>query len=141
MSLVGEAIALADDTKHAERAYELLLPYEGLVIVVARAAACNGSVDRVLGLLAKLMGRLDDAERHQANAVEISTRMNDRPGMALSGLALAEALLERERDNDRERALEISPTSSGQRARWVRAGSPTVRWRTGSKHRGSPAWT
>jgi class 3 adenylate cyclase len=123
MSLVGEAVALADDTKHAERVYELLLPYEGLVIVVARAAACNGSVDRVLGLLAKVMGRLDDAERHLGHAVEISTRMNDRPGMALSGLALAEVLLERDRDNDRELALELLAdvlgTAREMGARWI----------------------
>ncbi len=123
MSLVGEAIALADDTKHAERAYELLLPYEGLVIIVARAAACNGSVDRVLGLLAKVMGRLDDAERHLRNAVEISTRMNDRPGMALSGVALAEVLLERDRDNDREAALDLLAdvlgTAREMGARWI----------------------
>jgi len=123
MSLIGEAIALAEDTRNAERAYELLLPYEGLVIVVARAAACNGPVDRVLGLLAKLMGRLDDAERHLRNAVETATRMSDRPGMALSGLALAETLLERDRDNDREAALQLLSdvlgTAREMGARWI----------------------
>jgi class 3 adenylate cyclase len=123
MSLVGEAIALADDTGHAESAYELLVPYEGLVIVVARAAACAGPVDRVLGLLAKLMGRLDDAERHLGNAVDTATRMNDRPGMALSGLALAETLLQRDQDNDRELALELLSdvlgTAREMGARWI----------------------
>jgi eukaryotic-like serine/threonine-protein kinase len=123
MSLVGEAIALADDTEHAESAYELLVPYEGLVIVVARAAACAGPVDRVLGLLAKLMGRLDDAERHLGNAVDTATRMNDRPGMALSGLALAETLLQRDQDNDRELALELLSdvlgTAREMGARWI----------------------
>ena len=80
MSLIGEAIALIGDAERAARVYELLLPYEGLTIVVARAAACNGPVDRVLGLLAQTLGRLDDAERHLGNAVEIATRMGDRPG-------------------------------------------------------------
>jgi eukaryotic-like serine/threonine-protein kinase len=123
MSLMGEAIAMVGAREHAERAYEQLLPYEGLVIVVARAAACNGPIDRVLGLLARTMGRLDDAERHLGNAVEIATRMNDRPGMALCGLALAEVLLERDRDNDRELALELLSTVLGtareMSARWI----------------------
>ncbi|HEY7120963.1 MAG TPA: AAA family ATPase, partial [Solirubrobacterales bacterium] len=123
MSLIGEAIAIIEAEQHAQSVYEQLLPYEGLVTVVARAAACNGPVDRVLGLLARLMGRVDDAERHLSNAVEIATRMNDRPGMALCGLALAELLLERDRDNDRELALEllstVLATAREMGARWV----------------------
>ncbi|HEY1238383.1 MAG TPA: AAA family ATPase, partial [Solirubrobacterales bacterium] len=123
MGLIGEAIAIVGADQHAERAYERLLPYEGLTIVVARAAASNGPVDRVLGLLAQTMGRLDDAERHLGNAVEIATRMEDRPGMALCGLALAEVLLERDRDNDRELALDLLSTVLGTAremgARWI----------------------
>ena len=123
MSLLGEAIALIGDEERAPVVYEALLPYEGLVIVVARAAGCNGPVDRVLGLLAQLMGRLDDAERHLGNAVEIATKMGDRPGMALSGLAFAEMLLARDQANDRELALEMLSTVLGTAremgARWI----------------------
>ena len=110
MSLLGEAIALIGDERRAPLAYEALLPYEGLTIVVARAAGCNGPVDRVLGLLARTMGRMDDAERHLGNAVEIATGMGDRPGMALCGLALAELLLARDESNDRELAQEMLST-------------------------------
>jgi class 3 adenylate cyclase/tetratricopeptide (TPR) repeat protein len=123
MSLLGEAIALIGDTDRARRAYDELLPYEGLVIVVARAVGCNGPVDRVLGLLAQTMGRLDDAERHLGNAVEISTRMGDRPGIALCGLARAELLLERDAAGDREQALEMLPqvlvAAREMGARWI----------------------
>jgi class 3 adenylate cyclase/tetratricopeptide (TPR) repeat protein len=123
MGLLGEAIALNGDVDRAERAYDELLPYEGLVIVVARAVGCNGPVDRVLGMLAETMGRLDDAERHFGNAVEIATRMGDRPGMALCGLALAELLLERDESNDRELAQEMLSTVLGTAremgARWI----------------------
>jgi class 3 adenylate cyclase len=123
MSLLAEAIALIGDTERAPRAYEELLPYEGLIVVVARAAACNGPVDRVLGTLALTMGRIDDAERHLGNAVEISTLMDDRPGMALGGLALAELLLRRDRGDDRERALQLLTdvlgTARQMGARWI----------------------
>jgi class 3 adenylate cyclase len=123
MSLLGEAIAMIGDTDRAQRAYDELLPYEGQVIVVARAVGCNGPIDRVLGLLAQLLGRTEDAERHLGNAVEIATRMGDRPGMALSGLALAELLLERDESNDRELAQEMLSTVLGTAremgARWI----------------------
>jgi class 3 adenylate cyclase/tetratricopeptide (TPR) repeat protein len=123
MSLMGEAIALIGDADRAAGVYEQLLPYEGLLIVVARAAGCNGPVDRVLGLLAQTIGRTDDAERHLRNAVEIATRMGDRPGMALCGLALAEMLLARDQSNDRELAQEMLSTVLGTAremgARWI----------------------
>ncbi len=123
MSLLGEAIALIGDEERAPRAYEVLLPYEGLIIVVARAAGCNGPVDRVLGLLARTIGRTDDAERHLGNAVEIATGMGDKPGMALCGLELAELLLARDEANDRELALEmlsaVLGTAREMGARWI----------------------
>ena len=123
MSLLAEAIALIGDVDRAERAYDELLPYEGLAIVVARAVGCNGPVDRVLGLLAQLLGRVDEAERHLGNAVEIATRMGDRPGMALCGLGLAEMLLARDQSNDRELAQEMLSTVLGTAremgARWI----------------------
>jgi class 3 adenylate cyclase/tetratricopeptide (TPR) repeat protein len=123
MSLLAEAIALIGDVDRAARAYEELLPYEGLVIVVARAIGCNGPVDRVLGMLAQLLGRVEEAERHFGNAVEIATRMGDRPGMALCGLGLAEMLLARDDSNDRELAQEMLSTVLGTAremgARWI----------------------
>jgi class 3 adenylate cyclase len=123
MSLLGEAIALIGDADRAERAYDELLPYEGLIIVVARAVGCNGPIDRVLGLLAQTMGRLDDAERHLGNAVEISTGMGDKPGMALCGLALAEVLLARDDARDKDLAFELLTdvlgTAREMGARWI----------------------
>ena len=121
MSLLGEAIALIGDTERAGSVYEQLLPYEGLVVVVGRGASCAGPVDRVLGLLARVLGRDDDAQRHLDRGLEIATRMGDRPVTALLRLELAELLLER----DRSRALGSSPRSSARRGRWAPAGSPT----------------
>jgi class 3 adenylate cyclase len=55
--------------------------------------------------------------------VEIATRMGDRPGMALTGLGLAEVLLERDHADDREMAMEaLSDVLSPAReigARWI----------------------
>jgi class 3 adenylate cyclase len=123
MSLLAEAIALVDDTTRAERAYEVLLPYAGLVIVVARAVGSNGPVDRILGMLARTMGRMEDAQRHLGDAVEIATKMDDHPGMALCGLELAEVMLAREDGRDRDLAIEllgdVLGTSRDMGARWI----------------------
>jgi eukaryotic-like serine/threonine-protein kinase len=123
MSLIGEAIALFGDRERAQRAYEQLLPYEGLVIVVARAAASNGPVGRILGMLAHTVGRLDQAEQHFTSGIELSTRMGDRPSLALGRLGLSRVLLERDRRGDRERALELLSGVLGaareMQSRWI----------------------
>jgi eukaryotic-like serine/threonine-protein kinase len=123
MSLIGEAVALIGDADRAPRVYEELRPYEGLVVVLGRGTLCGGPVDRILGMLAQTMGRLDDAERHLGNAVEIATRMGDRPAMALCRTSLAEVLLERERADDRELALQLLGDVLGTArqigARWI----------------------
>jgi class 3 adenylate cyclase len=107
VSLLGEAAAQLGDAERAGRIYEELLPYEGLVIVIARAAGCNGPVDRVLGLLAGTIGRHDAAVGHLESSIETSKRIGDRPGRALAQVDLAEVLLARGHRGDRERALEL----------------------------------
>ncbi len=123
MSLLAEAAAMLGDAERSELAYRELLPFEGLVIVVARAAAWNGPVDRILGLLAQARGRRDDAERHLRRAIDICGRLGDRPGSAVARVDLAEVLLARDGRGDRERALELLnealPSASEMGARWV----------------------
>jgi class 3 adenylate cyclase len=74
-------------------------------------------------MLAQTAGRFDEAERHLDDAVEAATRMGDRPGAALSRLALAELLLDPDGPNDRERALELLSEALGEAremgARWI----------------------
>ena len=123
MSLLAEATAMLGDVERSQLAYEELLPYEGLVIVVARAAGSNGPVDRILGLLAQRRGRRDDAERHLRRAIEICKRVGDRPALAVSTVDLAEILLGRDGRGDRERALELLdealPAAREMGARWI----------------------
>jgi class 3 adenylate cyclase len=107
MYLIGEAIALIGDSERARSVYDKLKPYEGRVIVVGRGAACVGPADRVLGLLARTLGRGDDAMRHLTRAMEIAVRMGDVPTTALTRLELSELLLDRGSAGDRDRALEL----------------------------------
>ena len=107
IGLLAEAAALLGDVERSRRLYDELAPYAGKVIVVARAAGCNGPVDRILGLLARAGEELEEAVRHMEDAIEVATRMGDRPGMAITRVDLAEILMARGADGDRERALQL----------------------------------
>jgi class 3 adenylate cyclase len=106
-SLLADVAAFLGDRPRAELLYERLSPYAGLNVIAGRAAASYGPVDGRLGLLARTCGRLDDAERHYEDALAICGRTGERPIAARSRWELAEVLLERGGDGDRERALEL----------------------------------
>jgi eukaryotic-like serine/threonine-protein kinase len=107
IGLVGETAALLGDADRAAAIYEKLVPYDGLVIVAARAAAAQGPVARILGLLARALGRLDDARSHLEGGIEMARRMGDRLFLADTRVQLAGVLLEQDRRANRERAQEL----------------------------------
>jgi hypothetical protein len=84
---------------------------------VGFAEGSLGAVDRYLGLLAATMGRLDDAERHLAEAIRLNEGMGARPWTAHSQADLARLLLLRAGSGDLDRAREL------QRAALATAGS------------------
>ena len=111
LMLLGETAAFLTDVERAERIYELLLPLDGINVIAGRAAACNGPVARILGVLAALAGRDADAERHFAEALATSEAMGDRPMVARLRVCLARLLLDRGATGERERALELLGTA------------------------------
>jgi class 3 adenylate cyclase len=107
MTLLGEVCAAVKDAERAGALYERILPYEELAIVVGPGAVCQGPVARILGLLAQAGGDAGKAEHHFEAALELATRMGDKPHRAMSQLNLAELLLDRDARGDRDRALEL----------------------------------
>jgi class 3 adenylate cyclase len=105
--LLGEVAAFLGDVARAERLYELLLPFDGLIVIAGRAAASYGPVARMLAALAAVSGRDADAERHFIEALALSDRMGDRPFGARTRFELACLLLNRGDAGDRPRALEL----------------------------------
>jgi tetratricopeptide (TPR) repeat protein len=77
---VSTAAVLAGHRKAAEVAYQMLKPYAGQCAVGGILACSWGSVAAHLGLLARYLGRADDAEAHFARAAELD---------AAAGAALA----------------------------------------------------
>ena len=77
-SAIGECASAAcalGDREHAAVIYDLLAPFAGRPITAGRAVASYGAADRLLGELAALLGREDDAERHLRAAIALNEAM------------------------------------------------------------------
>ena len=105
---LAEVCALLEDSSRAATLYEILLPYAPQVNVIAGwAGSCCGSVSRQLGLLATVMSRWEEAERHFEDALEMHARMRARPFLARTQCEYAKMLLARGAPGDREKAREL----------------------------------
>ncbi|GAA4629893.1 hypothetical protein GCM10023196_053080 [Actinoallomurus vinaceus] len=106
MSIVETAFLLGD-AGVAREGYDLLTPYAELSITPSLAVTCLGSVERPLGMAALAFGRPDRAVEHLERAVTADRLLGNRPLTAVTLGDLAEALLRRHRQGDRERAADL----------------------------------
>lgn len=106
MSLASEACSLLGDAASAAILYDQLVPFAGRQ-AIGFGEGSVGAVDRYLGLLATTMGRLDDAERHLGEGIEMNERMGSRPWAAHTRHDLARMLLARDGPGDRDRAAQL----------------------------------
>jgi hypothetical protein len=101
--LASDACASLGDKEAADVLYEQLLPFDGRH-ALGFGEGSVGAVSRYLGLLARTLGRLDTAERHLLDAIEMNTRMGAHPWTAHARLDLASVLIQRDRPADRQQA-------------------------------------
>jgi tetratricopeptide (TPR) repeat protein len=106
LSLLSPVCAVLGDVEGAETLYRLQLPYADRH-AYGHAEGQAGSVSRALGVLATVLGRLDDAERHYDHAVAMNQGMGARPWVAHTQHDYAKMLLGRDTPGDRERASEL----------------------------------
>lgn len=103
--VVTAEVAAALDHHSCQRLYDTYLSYAGRCITAATAPIpWLGAWDRVLGLLAIRLGRLDDAVTHLSESLRIHEMMEAIPWIARSHAGLALALGRRGRAGDREAA-------------------------------------
>lgn len=107
MTLLAEAVASLGDGTRATVLYELLEPYAGRIAVSPPDAAA-GAVARPLGMLAAMLGRREDAERHFEAAVALNERTGARPWVVLAEQDYASLLADSDESSDRARALELA---------------------------------
>ena len=108
LTFLAEACAQLQDLPRATSLYALLEPYAGLNVVNQHGPICYGSASHYLGLLATLLTRWDDAERHFAVALAMNERMGARLYVVHTQHAWAEMLLRRGQPGDRQRALDLA---------------------------------
>jgi DNA-binding SARP family transcriptional activator len=107
VTLLAEVCGALGDGERAAVLYELLKPYAGRTVVVGRAATCNGSASRLLGILATVLRSWELAEGHFLDALGTHERMGARPWTARTQVAYAEMLLARRAKGDKARAREL----------------------------------
>lgn len=107
IALCSDACFHFGDRERAAPLYQLLLPVAGRTIVLNAAVACRGAVDRHLGLMATLLERWDDAERHFAAAQRLHEQLRSRSYQAITDVDLAEMLVRRGRFGDVDRAMSL----------------------------------
>ena len=105
-SALADAAASLRERAAAASLYEELLPHGNLTM--GGIPDINiGSTYRVLGRLAHLLGRIDEAERHFVDAIEANDTMGARPWAAWARRQYASLLLERDAAGDRGRAAAL----------------------------------
>ena len=68
----AETITLIKDPTHAASMYEQLAPYAGRPATAGRGISSYGAIDRLLGGLAALLAREDDAIHHLEDAIRVN---------------------------------------------------------------------
>ena len=106
MSELGLVASFLGDVRRAEALYEWLLPYAGRCAVVL-AALSEGSVSRILGLLATTMSRFGEATRHFEDALEMNSRIGSALWVAHTQREYAQMLLVRRGPGDGAKAAEL----------------------------------
>jgi tetratricopeptide (TPR) repeat protein len=108
---MGNVAYLADvcvylrDKDRAATLYQMLLPHDGLSVVIGIYVVCYGSVSRYLGMLAALLENWNDAARHFEGALDMNIRMETPVWVAHTEYQYAVMLLARESPSDRDRAF------------------------------------
>jgi tetratricopeptide (TPR) repeat protein len=92
MTLLAELTAGLGDARRAARLYELLLPFEGVNVVIGLAAVCYGSAARYLGQLAACLGHRDRAVAHFERALAANDALRAPVWLAHTQLDCASAL-------------------------------------------------
>jgi eukaryotic-like serine/threonine-protein kinase len=103
LSALAEASVLVGDERRAEQLYELLLPF-GDRFALSYTQQFLGSVGVRLAMLARLLRRLDEAERHASAALERCLALGARPASVRARAELATILRARHDSGDTARA-------------------------------------
>jgi hypothetical protein len=104
MAAVCDAANALSDAEAASEAYELLVPFATLPVLVGPGVACFGSVHRPLGTAALTFGDIDLAIDHLESAVAANLALGHLPAYVASLATAADLLIHRNHAGDSARA-------------------------------------
>ena len=104
MTVLASACAALGDVRRADRIYTWLSPLADYLAVNVGCWLCQGSLHWPLGLLARVLGRVGDAERHLEEARRRNAELGVRTFAARAALDLAELLAATGADTERARS-------------------------------------
>jgi tetratricopeptide (TPR) repeat protein len=107
MLVIVELAADLGDGALTREAYDLLVPYADLPVVVSPGLVCLGSTERGLGVAARSFGDLDRAVDHLERAVVANVGLENRPLWTMARADLAAVLRQRDGRGDRARAADL----------------------------------
>jgi DNA-binding SARP family transcriptional activator/tetratricopeptide (TPR) repeat protein len=110
MSFLAEACELVGDAGIAATLYPLLEPWASFNAVDV-GEGIRGSVSRYLGILAAMLARWEEAERHFEHALAANERMGLRPWLAHTQMDYGRMLLARNNPGDSELARTLVATA------------------------------
>jgi hypothetical protein len=103
LSALAEASVLVGDKRRAEQLYELLLPF-GDRFALSYTQQFLGSVGARVAMLARVLGRVDEAERHASLALDRCLALGARPASVRALVELARVLRARNGAGDPAKA-------------------------------------
>lgn len=106
--LLADVCAYLEDRRRAAVLYDMLLPLGASNVVVGFGVASLGSAARVLGGLAAVLGRDEEAAAHFEAAVAMHTRMGARPLLAETLVDYAEFVSARDGVDAAPRVLALA---------------------------------
>ena len=107
LAFLADVCGMVRDKAAAGSLSEQLAPCARRNIVLGAGILCLGPVDRVLGVLAGVLGRWDAAERHFERAMDMCTRLDSTPLSLRTTCDFAEMLLHRGTNKAARRASEL----------------------------------
>ncbi|MGH2837383.1 MAG: protein kinase domain-containing protein, partial [Thermoleophilaceae bacterium] len=107
MSMLSLSCHYLGDAGAARVLYAMLEPFADLSVPILSGAVSMGSTHLYLGHLAEAEGRLDVAVDHYETALEVNRGTGARLMLTRVSIRLAETLLARDADGDRQRAAEV----------------------------------
>jgi class 3 adenylate cyclase len=108
VACLSEACAFLEDQASAALLYPQVAPFAGYNLMLRLTTSLwFGPADRNLGVLAALLERWDDAERHLQDAMAMCEKVPSPPYLAQTQYDYARMLLRRGGSGDRPRALEL----------------------------------